>query len=269
MTKNDRRPGPDTKYLDRRVFLIASSSLVLAACGSLDKLIGPPDAPQIYALRPAMPSAQPGEKVLWALAIQKPDASNNLDSARIALARGNTQLDYYANATWPDRLPDMVQTALLAGFEATGRIDAVARDEDALHSDYELSTDLRDFEARYATSDGVPNVAITIIAHMADTKSRKMVANLAVSLTEPASANSVDAVVQALDTVLAKAIVQITQWALALPPPSSIAADAAEPAPEAAPRPSLRGGRADKAVPPTGPGANEIPVPGSASRPAP
>lgn len=264
MTKNDRQPR-----LDRRVFLIAGSSLALAACGSLDKLVGPPDAPQIYALRPATPPAQPGEKVLWALAIQKPDASNNLDSQRIALARGNTQLDYYANATWPDRLPDMVQTALLAGFEASGRIDAVARDEDALHSDYELSTDLRDFEARYATSEGAPSVAVTIIAHMAETRSRKMIANLTVTLTEPASANSVDAVVQALDSALAKAIAQITQWALALPPPpSSVATSAPEPAPETAPRPSLRG-RAGKPVPPTGPGANEIPVPGSASRPAP
>jgi cholesterol transport system auxiliary component len=251
------------------VFLIASSSLVLAACGSLDKLVGPPDAPQIYTLRPMPPAVQSGGKVGWALSILKPDASNNLDTSRIALAKSDTQLDYYANAAWPDRLPDMVQTALLAGFEATGRIDAVARDEDALHSDYELSTDLRDFEARYATPGGVPSVAITIIAHMADTRSRKMMANLTVTLTEPASANNVDAVVQAMDTALAKAIGQITQWALALPPPSSTATDTPEPAPEAEPRPSLRGGRANRPAPPAGPGANEIPVPGSASRPAP
>ena len=97
--------------------------MALAACGSLDKLVGPPDAPQIYALRPALSPAQPpGGKVSWALAIQKPSAAGNLDSARIALARNGMQLDYYAKAAWPDRLPDLVQTALLAGFEASGRI---------------------------------------------------------------------------------------------------------------------------------------------------
>jgi cholesterol transport system auxiliary component len=207
--------------LDRRLLLLAGSCLTLAACGSLDKLIGPPDAPQIYALRPPMPAAQPSpNKVNWALAIQKPDAPGNLDSARIALARNETQLDYYANAAWPDRLPDLVQTALLAGFEASGRIDAVSRDDDALQSDYQLSTDLRAFEARYAASGGAPSVAVTIIAHMADTKSRKILANLSVNLTEPASANSVDAVVQALNIALAKAVDQIVQWALALPPPA-------------------------------------------------
>jgi cholesterol transport system auxiliary component len=230
MTKNDRMPR-----LDRRLFLIAGSSLALTACGSLDKLLGPPDAPQIYALRPTLPAAQPGDKVSWALAILKPDASNSLDSSRIALAKSETQLDYYANATWPDRLPDLVQTALLAGFEASGRIDAVSRDDDALHSDYELSTDLRDFEARYAAPDGVPTVVVTIIAHMANARSRMIVANHTVKLTQAASANSVDAVVQAFDLVLAQAITEITQWALALPPPASTDAAKSVPEPEPAP----------------------------------
>jgi cholesterol transport system auxiliary component len=226
MRKNSLAPLPD-----RRLFLIAGASLALTACGSLDKLIGPPDAPQIYALRPAMPAAQPsGSKVGWALAIQKPDATGNLDSARIALARSDMELDYYAKASWADRLPDLVQTALLAGFESSGRIDAVSRDESALQSDYQLSTDLRAFEARYATPNGVPTVAVTIIAHMSDTKSRKILANLSVNLTEPASANSVDAVVQALNAALAKAVDRIVQWALALPPPPDLDR---EPAPSA------------------------------------
>ena len=205
----------------------------------MDKLVGPPDAPQIYAataLRP-VPAAQSGGKVGWALAILKPDASNNLDHARAysrwRRGKAASQLrTICANAAWPDRLPDLVQTSLLAGFEATSRIDAVSRDEDALHSDYELSTDLRDFEARYTTPDGAPEVAVTIIAHMADTRSRKIIANLTVRLTQSTSANTVDAVVQAFDLALAKAVDQITQWALALPPPAMDAATA--PSPESA-----------------------------------
>jgi len=233
---------------DRRLFLIAGSSLTLAACGSLDKLVGPPDAPQMYVLRPAAPAAQPGGKVGWALSILKPDASDSLDSSRIALAKSETQIDYYANASWPDRLPELVQTVLLAGFEASGRIDAVSRGDDALHADYELSTDLRDFEARYATPDGVPTVAVTIIAHMANARSRMIVANLAVTLTQAASANSVDAVVQALDVALAKAVDQITQWALALPPPAT--SDTAKATPEPEPAPPPKSARARSPTPP-------------------
>ncbi len=262
MPKNDLAPRTDMPLLGRRLFLIAGSSLALAACGSLDKLVGPPDAPQMYALRPAPPQAMPGDKVAWALSIAKPDAADNLDSSRIALARGNTQFDYYANAVWPDHLTGLVQTALLAGFEGSGRIDQVSREEDTLHTDYTLLTDLRDFEARYAAPDGVPAIAVTIVAHMAEVHSRKIAASLTVAFNEPATANSVEAAVQAFDAALSKAVAQIVQWALALPPPANMRATETE-----APEPELR--RAPPLTPPKGPGANEIPVPGSASRPAP
>jgi cholesterol transport system auxiliary component len=251
--------------LDRRFFLIGTSALALAACSNL---IGPPPASQIYMLRPAPPPAGQGEKVEWALSIDKPDASDALDSERIALAKSDTQLDYYANAVWPDPLPNLIQTALLAGFEATGRIGSVARDQDSLHADYQLTTDIRDFEARYQTPDGPPIATITIVAHMAEAHSRKILANLTVNFSEPASANSVDAVVLAFDTALAKAIAQIVNWALAFPPPTTnrTAADITMPEqPHTAAH-----ARANGLVPPRqAPGANELPVPGSATPPAP
>ena len=221
MKRNDRAPRTDMPHLGRRLFLIAGSSLVLAACGSLDKLVGPPDAPQMYALRPSPLPAQGGAKVNWALSIAKPDAADNLDSTRIALSRGDTRFDFYANAVWPDHVTDLVQTALLAGFDASGRIDSVSREEDTLRSDYTLLTDLRDFEARYASTDGAPTVAVTIVAHMAEAHTRKIVASLTATFNEPASANSVDAAVQAFDAALSKAIAQIVPWALTLPPPAA------------------------------------------------
>jgi cholesterol transport system auxiliary component len=247
----------------RRLFLIGASSLALAACGNI---LGPPAASQIYVLRPTPPT-QGGEKISWALSIDKPDASDSLDTERIALTKSDTQLDYYANAVWPDRLPNLVQTSFLAGFEATGRIDSVAREEDSLHADYNLTTDIRDFEARYATPDGAPTATITIIAHMAEAHSRKIVANLTVSLSEPASANNVDAVVQAFDAALAKAVTQIVTWALSLPPPPATRASADLAAPET---PRTSRARATGTVSPRqAPGGNELPIPGSATPPAP
>ncbi|HWF64171.1 MAG TPA: ABC-type transport auxiliary lipoprotein family protein [Rhizomicrobium sp.] len=248
----------------RRFFLISTASLAVSACGNL---LGPPPASQIYVLRPALP-AQGGEKVSWALAIDKPDASDALDIERIALAKSDTQLDYYANAVWPDRLPHLIQTALLAGFEATGRIDSVARDEDALHADYQLSTDIRDFEARYTTPDGAPTATVTIVAHMAEAHSRKIVANLTVNVTEPAASNGVDAVVQAFDTTLAKGISQIVTWALSLPPPRPMST-ASDITPSEPPRGPSRSRSNGLTSPRQAPGGNELPVPGSATPPAP
>jgi cholesterol transport system auxiliary component len=200
--------------MDRRLFLISASAMALSACGNI---LGPPEAPQMYALRPAPPPPQPGGKVDWALSIALPTVPDNLDSTRIALSRGETQFDYYANAMWPDHPSDMVQTALLAGFEASGRIDSVSREEDVLHADYMLLTDLRDFEARYAGQEGTPTVSVRIVSQLSDTHTRKIVSSLIASFDEPATANNVDAVVEAFDAALAKAVAQITQWVLTLP----------------------------------------------------
>src|SRR5580692_9939622 len=92
--------------LDRRLFLLGASALALAGCSNL---VGPGEAAQIYVLKPAIPATAAGAPVPWALSLLIPSATDALDTQRIALTRGDTTLDYYANAVWPDRLPLLVQ----------------------------------------------------------------------------------------------------------------------------------------------------------------
>ena len=206
--------------MDRRVLLLAASSVALAGCGSL---LGPGEASQIYVLKPAAPTPPGGAPVTWALDVLIPSAADALDTQRIALTRGDTTLDYYANAVWPDRLPLLVQTALLSAFQDSGRIQAVSREQDALYADYTLDVDVRDFSAHYSDPDGAPRVTVTLVCQMAMAKGRKVVANFTASQSAPASINSVQAAVQAMDTALGAALAQITAWALALPPPADSA----------------------------------------------
>src|SRR5579872_1734824 len=119
----------------RRLFLIGACSFVLSACGGNVLGLGPPEASTIYVVAPKFPPAGAGgEKVKWALAILRPDVAAGLDSDRIALTQPDGTMDYYAKAGYPDRLPAIVQQALLDGFESSGRIDAVAGEQDALHA---------------------------------------------------------------------------------------------------------------------------------------
>src|SRR6202012_1794303 len=118
---------------DRRLVLLSAASLTLAGCGGLN--LGPTDANDtIYILQPATQAASRVQPASWALAVDIPDASDAIDSRRIALVKADSTLDYYANAVWPDRLTMLVQTALIAGFEASGRVPAVARTQDAVHA---------------------------------------------------------------------------------------------------------------------------------------
>ncbi|MGZ5927082.1 MAG: hypothetical protein ACXWLJ_10420, partial [Rhizomicrobium sp.] len=68
-------------------------------------------------------------------------------------------------------------------------------------------------------------------------------ANHTVKLTQAATANSVDAVVQAFDAALAQAITEITQWALAMPPPTATDAAKAAADPEPATPAPQKGAR--------------------------
>jgi len=204
----------------RRFFLVGACALALSGCGK--DLIGPPEAGPIYVVRPQFPAgASGGAKVPWALSILHPDVASALDSERIALFQPDGTMDFYAKATYPDRLAPIVQHAILDGFEASGRIDAVATEEAALHADYNLSIEVKDFAAHYSAPDGVPGVTVSITAKLTTSHGRVIVGSFATTQTGAASANSAGAAVQALQQALGAAVKAIVDWALAFPMPVS------------------------------------------------
>lgn len=207
--------------LARRLFLIGISSAVLSACGG--NLLGPPEAGPIYMVTPKFPPAPAGAaKVGWALAILHPDTPGGFDTDRIALTQPDGTMDYYANATYPDRLPAIVQHALLDGFEASGRIDAVAREQDALHADYNLAVEIKDFAAHYSQKDGIPGVSVSITVKLITAHGRDIVGSFSTTQAGTASVNSAGAAVQALQQALAAVVTQIVNWTLTAPVPAPL-----------------------------------------------
>ena len=205
--------------IPRRLFLIGACSLALPACGG--NLLGPPaETPIIYPVRPNFPAGS-GEKVGWALSILRPDLTGGLDSDRIVLHLPDGTMDFYAKATYPDRLGALVQQALLDGFEMSGRIAAVAPEQAALHADYNLVTEVKDFSAHYAQADGIPSVTVSITAKMTTAHGRAIVSTFSTAKTVNASANSAGAAAQALQQAFGAAATEIVNWALTLPMPAT------------------------------------------------
>jgi cholesterol transport system auxiliary component len=206
--------------LDRRQIVLGAGAIWLSGCGSV-QLLPAPMAPQLYVLRPqAMPPM--GAPVRWRLSVGVPDAPASLDTARIALMRSPTTMDYFANAAWNERVPLIVQRLLIQTFDASNRIVSVDRDTAGLETDYLLETDIRDFEARYATPDGAPEIAIGIQAKMARMPEREIVGSLSVTQQAQASGNNLDSIVLAFHQATGAAIVQIASWTLSLPAPPPV-----------------------------------------------
>jgi cholesterol transport system auxiliary component len=203
--------------LDRRFVLLGSGALVLTGCGDL---LGPPPALQLYMLKPPTGPSTGGPLVTWQLAVGLPIAAEHLDSPRIAITRGDTTADFYAESAWTDHLPVLVQNALVEAFENSGRIQAVSADGEGFHADYMLQTELREFQARYDTPDGPPTAVVRVEAKLAPTLGRQIVQSLPAVHEVKATENTVPAAVRALDEALANVLAQIVNWALAAPVPS-------------------------------------------------
>jgi len=215
MTAQSRTLSPDRRHL----LLGAAALTLLAGCGG--DILGPGKSPQLYLLKPDFGPVD-GPPVSWALDVAQPDAADNLDTSRIALFNPPARMDYYANASWPDRLPQLVQATLVQAFEQSGRIPAVASDDAGLRSDYMLQTEIRDFNAVYDVPDTAPKVKVRIMAKLVHTKARDIVQSQEFSAEVAAGANSVDNVVIAASQALTTLLKQLVEWTLKAPPlPSS------------------------------------------------
>ena len=201
---------------DRRALFAGAAGLIAAGCSDV---IGPPPAPKLYVLSPALPRDLPGGKVGWALSIGDPQAIAALDSERIAILFPPSNLDYYAGSAWPDRLPSLMESVLLEAFESSGRIAAVGRESDAVRSDYVLSIDVRDFEAQLDQPQGAPLAMVRLGARVVNTRTHAIVDYKSFSREERASVNSVDAAVAALGSAFAGVLGELVPWVLDRPMP--------------------------------------------------
>jgi cholesterol transport system auxiliary component len=150
----------------------------------------------------------------WSLLIERPQASDWLASAGIAVRPGPGSAQVYKGASWSDPAPVTVQTALLRGFEDSQRILSVGRAGTLIRGEYELVTELRSFESSYLRS-GSPEALIEIHAKLVTTSGGHVVAARTFKESEPASSEQVGAVVDAFSRALGRITTQITGWTLA------------------------------------------------------
>lgn len=193
----------------RRLVLGSSAALLAAGCADV---LGPPPAPKLYLLHPALP-APGGAKLPGLLSVAAPKADAGFDSERIAIEQPGGVLDYYADAAWPDHLTVLLQNALTQAFE--GSIDTMTGDAGGLEANYILMTAVRDFEARYAVQDGIPTAVVRLDVHLLDTKKRSEIGHFIAASEVPASANTIEAAVAALNAALSSVLADCVKQSLA------------------------------------------------------
>lgn len=207
---SNKSPAPG-----RRPFLAGLAGLggvaLLGGCAGLLPQPGPP--PKLYRLTPQSTFPDDMAPVNWALLIDRPESSAGLDVPRIALMRSPVGLEYYAQAAWTDRAPRMVQGLVTESFENSGYFQAVGSQSLGLRADFLLKSELREFQVEYFEGP-LPVAHVRINAKLVDGVSRRILDGESFFAKTEATADSLEAVVLALDESLNKVIKRLVVWTL-------------------------------------------------------
>src|ERR1700736_6872171 len=126
-------------------------ALLPVGCASL---LGLAPSPHLYRVTPksTCPASRP--HLPTQILVDVPLAPAGIDSPRIALSRSAVSIDYFADSEWTERVPLLVQTALLESFENSGAIAAIDRESIGLRAEFILKTAIRNFEGLYDSPNG-------------------------------------------------------------------------------------------------------------------
>lgn len=196
--------------LPRAVAALAIAA-ALAACSPLP---AKRTSTQIYTAEPRIALDEAWPRVTWQLVVVRPVASQLLDSNRIAVRPRPGELQVYKDAVWTESAPSLVQSAILRGFEDSGRITAVGRPGTGLRADYSLSLDLRRFETVYPAGGGLPEAQVEIRARLIDAASNRVLSSRGFAAATPLSGTSTQEAVEAFEPSLSRVVHDIVGWTL-------------------------------------------------------
>ena len=200
----------------RRSILRLATLLPIAAlpgCEVVGALPGQSPPPRLFRLTPKSTFRPDLPTVDWQLIVEEPLAPAGLNTTRISLLRGPTEIEYYARAGWSDRAPAMAQLLIVESFENSGRIVAIGREAIGLRADFVLKTELREFQAEYL-GGSPPTVRVRMNAKLVQMPQRTIIGSRGLEDSVVAEADRMEEIVLAFDEALGRVLKGLVEWTL-------------------------------------------------------
>jgi ABC-type uncharacterized transport system auxiliary subunit len=145
--------------------LPALLALLLAGCGNLLTSEQPTRHHYLLspiAAEPALTNRQTAPELTLGLV-----AIPGLDTDRILALGTDARLNPYANARWPDHLPEVLASVIRRSLEATGRYAAVREAEAGVREDWTLNLEVREFYGIQDASGATTAVRVALAGNVA------------------------------------------------------------------------------------------------------
>jgi ABC-type uncharacterized transport system auxiliary subunit len=123
-------------------------------------------------------SDEPAERVYWleALVVQQAVANDGslpslavsvraapgLDTDRLLILGPGAELNHYSAASWPDNIPEVLESLLRTTLESTGRYSRVTGGSDSRSTGQELELEIREFYTRAIKSENAQIVRVAL-----------------------------------------------------------------------------------------------------------
>lgn len=193
-----------------RAFLLALgvTTVLLAGCGSIG---GPKVEVKVFAPPTTVTPDPSWPQADWQLSVGVQAANELLDSPRIAVRPTPIQFQTYKGALWADKAPELLQTALIEGFEDSQRIGTVTRFGGGSRSDMALVVEVRAFETDYAS--GSPEAVIEVQARLINVRGNGSVSKR-FRRAVPGRAADIESMVDAFGQAMSQLSTDLVGWTL-------------------------------------------------------
>ncbi|MEB0046099.1 MULTISPECIES: ABC-type transport auxiliary lipoprotein family protein [unclassified Pseudomonas] len=165
-----------------------------------------------------------GAPLRWSLRLAKPQASEALNSPRIAVIAQGDLLSSYKAARWSDPAPVLLRNRLLDGFQRDGRVSLLSTDDSNFQADLELGGSLQAFQTEY--QGATASVVVRLDALLVRGYDQRILASRRFEVRQRLSEVQVPAVVagfgQACDQLTAQVVAWAVEQGAALAPPPKL-----------------------------------------------
>ena len=190
-------------------WIAAGLMLTVAGCGIVPKKT----EIAIYDPQPRVQPDASWPQVDTQLVVLRPNAERLLNSARILVRPTPGELQVYKGATWPQPTPDILQDAIVRTLEDSRKLAGVTRRGGGIAGDFDLATDIRQFDADYA-GGASPSAVIEISASLIHNGDNRVVATQLFRHATPASSTAIVDVHRAFEQSLSDVTRDISGWTL-------------------------------------------------------
>lgn len=191
--------------MNRMMNIIGVAFLVvgLTACGTI---LAPGPQPVIYSLSPDANVKTARRPVADQITVEEPMAPRALDVDRVPIGRAANAMQFVPDARFADRIPVLIQRALIEGLEQSGGFKAVASEALGLRSTYAVAGDLR----RFGMDNGQAKLALSI--SIVQRREGRIVASKIIEGSASAAGEDAASLAAAYERALAQVVTEATPF---------------------------------------------------------